>query len=95
MSLGTSYFNMLDSRDHLQISPSDILEVLVQGCDERVYIDPETNRNKYHLNPLEYADLLQRGSCTANVLTPSGAEVAYKFLDRYEQLSYESLLESI
>jgi hypothetical protein len=85
---------MLDSTISQQITPSDILDILVLGCDERVHINPETGRNKYHLNPVERDGLLQRGSCTANVLTPSGEEVAREFLGKYENLSYESLLES-
>ena len=85
---------MSDFTDTHSITSSDLLEVLVQGCDERIYIDPETGRNKYHLNPVEYTTLFQRGSCTANVLTPPGEEVARSFLDKYENLNYESLLET-
>ena len=62
-----------------QVTQSEILDVLVQGCDERIYIQPETERNKYYLNPVQYDDFLQRGSCTANVLTPRAAEVASAF----------------
>lgn len=76
-----------------QITSAKILEVLGQGCDERIYINPETGRNKYHLKPAEGDDLLQRGSCTANVLTPSGKKVATKLLEEYDTLDYETLVK--
>lgn len=85
---------MLEAKTNPQITAQMLLEALTQGSDERIHIHPETKRNKYHLNPTEYQSLLQRGSCTANVLTPSGAAVAHDFLKKYEHLSYESLLES-
>ena len=37
------------------------VEILLKGGDERIQIRPETGRNKYHLNPLEFAGLLSRG----------------------------------
>ena len=76
------------------VTQSEILDALVQGCDERIYIQPDTERNKYYLNPVQYDGFLQRGSCTANVLTPRAAEVAAAFLGKYDALSYESLLEN-
>ena len=85
---------MLDSSTCQPSSSLHLLDALTQGCDERVHIDPHTQRNKYHLNPTHSAELLQRGSCTANVLTPSGLKVAEEFLEKYDALSYESLLES-
>ena len=85
---------MFDSTTRQPIANEDLLNTLIQGCDERVHINPQTQRNKYHLNPIESVGLLQRGSCTANVLTPSGTKVAKEFLQKYEALSYESLLQS-
>ncbi|MEE2644750.1 MAG: hypothetical protein VYD19_07435 [Myxococcota bacterium] len=85
---------MAEPKTNPNIPEDLILNALIQGCDERIYLRTENNRNKYHLNPLQYEDLLQRGSCTANVLTPSAIEVAKDFLSKYDALSYESLLES-
>ncbi len=76
-----------------KISKAEIGQILEQGCDERVHLIEGTNRNKYHLNPVEYETLLQRGSCTANLLTPRSHGVAKAFLGKYDELNYESLLE--
>ena len=76
-----------------KISKAEIGRILEQGCDERVHLIEGTNRNKYHLNPVEYETLLQRGSCTANLLTPRSHGVAKAFLGKYDELNYENLLE--
>ncbi|MGB1184151.1 MAG: hypothetical protein ACPG4S_03230, partial [Schleiferiaceae bacterium] len=76
------------------VGKKEIAQVLTEGCDERVHIIPETGLNKYHLNPVEYERLLQRGSCTANLLTRRSHGVAKAFLGKYEELSYEHLLET-
>lgn len=76
-----------------RISKAEISEILEQGCDERVHIVEGTNRNKYHLNPVQYETLLQRGSCTANLLTRRSHGVAKAFLGKYDELNYENLLE--
>ena len=41
-----------------KISKAEIGQILEQGCDERVHLIEGTNRNKYHLNPVEYETLL-------------------------------------
>ena len=56
------------------------LAVVLQGVDERASIDPSTGRNKYHLNPLDFQGLLNRGSCTNSTLTPFTAGVVERFL---------------
>ena len=76
------------------IGKNEIEELLTQGCDERVHILPESGLNKYHLNPVQFESLFQRGSCTANVLTRRSFNVAKAFLGKYEELSYENLLEN-
>lgn len=76
------------------IGKEEILQILTEGCDERVHINPATQLNKYHLNPVRYEDLLQRGSCTANVLTSRSSRVAKAFLGKYDELNYENLLEN-
>lgn len=73
---------------------SKILNVLATGCDERIFIDPKTGVNRYHLNPVEFETLFQRGSCTANTLTNRSFGVAKAFLGKYGELNYESLLET-
>ncbi len=76
------------------IIKTEISKVLSEGCDERVHIIEATGRNKYHLNPVKYESLLQRGSCTANLLTNRSHGVAKAFLGKYEELSYDNLLET-
>jgi len=84
----------MDSEKANVIGKQQILDVLVEGCDERVHQIPETGLNKYHLNPVEYETLFQRGSCTANVLTRRSYSVSKAFLGKYEDLNYENLLEN-
>lgn len=68
----------------------DITEVVFDGGDERTFINPETKLNKYHLHPLQFEGLLNRGSCTCNILTPDGAETLKKFESKLEN---QDLLE--
>ncbi|MEY2962896.1 MAG: hypothetical protein RL754_157 [Bacteroidota bacterium] len=84
----------MDSKNISVITKKEIGKVLAEGCDERVHLVSDTNRNKYHLNPMVFEDLFQRGSCTANVCTPRSSMVAKAFLGKYEELNYESLLET-
>ena len=71
-----------------------LLETLVSGCDERVFMRPETNANKYHLNPLKFTGLLNRGSCTCGTLTSDGYKTGIEFLTNYEDSKYESILKN-
>jgi hypothetical protein len=71
---------------------NSLLGILVRGCDERIFLREKSNANKYHLNPVEYANLLQRGSCTCNLLTPDGHKVADAFLDSYSKKSYQEIV---
>lgn len=70
-----------------------ILDILVTGCDERIFLRPETNANKYHLNPLNFEGLLHRGSCTCGTLTPFGFEIASGFLDTFNPNFYQQLID--
>lgn len=70
-----------------------LLEILVSGCDERIFLRPETQANKYHLNPLKYEGLFHRGSCTCGTLTPYGYEVASKFLENFNPEDYQGLID--
>jgi hypothetical protein len=67
-------------------------DVLVSGCDERIFTDPTTHKNKYFLNPAQSSGLFQRGSCTCGTLTTSGLQSAESFLSSYPNRLYESLL---
>lgn len=67
-------------------------EVLVSGCDERIFTHPETGKNKYFLNPLQSEGLFQRGSCTCGTLTSAGLVSARSFLSSYPHRLYESLI---
>ena len=84
----------MNDRPANTIGKKEIEELLTQGCDERVHILPESGLNKYHLNPVQFESLFQRGSCTANVLTPRSFNVTKAFLGKYDELSYENLLEN-
>jgi len=70
-----------------------ILEILVSGCDERIFLSPETKANKYHLNPLNYKGLFNRGSCTCGTLTPFGLEVANNFLEQFNPANYQAVID--
>lgn len=94
LSIAYDQRSITESKKYTLISKKEILDVLVQGCDERVFINTETNCNKYHLNPVEFETLLQRGSCTSSTLTPDSFSAAKAFLSKYDELNYESLLES-
>lgn len=72
----------------------ELIELLTSGCDERVFLHDETAANKYHLNPLRYQSLLQRGSCTCNVLTPEGHQVAESFFADMPGLDYQQIVAS-
>ncbi len=67
-------------------------EALVSGCDERIFLDPITHKNKYFLDPAQSEGLFQRGSCTCGTLTPSGLKSAQHFLESYPDRHYESLI---
>ena len=69
-----------------------LLDVLTSGCDERIFL--KDNSNKYHLNPLRFERVLQRGSCTCNPLTPDGYEVAKAFHDEMPTADFQKLLAS-
>ncbi len=45
----------------------DISDVIFQGGDERLDLLAD-GKNKYHINPLEFDGLLNRGSCTCSTL---------------------------
>jgi hypothetical protein len=70
-----------------------LLEVLVSGCDERIFLRPETQANKYHLNPLNFDGLFHRGSCTCGTLTPFGYEVATHFINEFDPNNYEEIID--
>lgn len=70
-----------------------LLKILTSGCDERIFLRPETDANKYHLNPLKYEGLFHRGSCTCGTLTPSGHETARDFLATYSDATHDAMVK--
>ncbi len=78
----------MEDQDH------KLLKILSTGCDERIFLREETNANKYHLNPLNYKNLLNRGSCTCGTLTPFGHEVALEFLEAQPEKNFEEILKN-
>ncbi len=69
-----------------------IKKILIEGCDERIFLRPETDANKYHLNPIKYQGLLHRGSCTCGTLTADGHKTALNFLETKEKENYAEIL---
>jgi hypothetical protein len=76
----------------MQKVSNNILDTVVTGCDERIFLRPETNANKYHLNPVKFDGLFQRGSCTCGTFTPFGFEVGSEFLENYNDQNYTQIL---
>lgn len=72
---------------------TDLLKIVTSGCDERIFLRPDTHANKYHLNPIEFDNLFQRGSCTCGTFTPFGYEVGLEFLNSYKDEEYTEILE--
>ena len=79
---------------YVDTDTESLLGVLTRGCDERIFLRSQSNSNKYHLNPVEFKDLLQRGSCTCNLLTPDGYDVAVNYMETYDSSSYESKVQN-
>lgn len=55
----------------------DIIELIYSGGDERLDI-LDTGKNKYHVNPVEFEKLFNRGSCTCSTLNPLTSKVIEK-----------------
>lgn len=71
---------------------AELKEIVTSGCDERIFLRPDTNANKYHLNPIVYENLFQRGSCTCGTFTPFGFEVGVEFLKKYDESLYDQIV---
>ena len=78
----------------MQTDDATLLKILTSGCDERIFLRPETDANKYHLNPLKYEGLFHRGSCTCGTLTPSGHRSAMAFLEIYEEARHAEYVKN-
>lgn len=48
---------------------------LTSGCDERITIPEGSDINNYHINPLDYSALINRGSCTCGSLNPETFDI--------------------
>jgi hypothetical protein len=72
---------------------TELKEIVTSGCDERIFLRPDTNANKYHLNPIVYENLFQRGSCTCGTFTPFGFEVGVEFLKKYDENLYDQIVQ--
>lgn len=58
-----------------------LIQVIVEGGDERTELDPDSGTNKYGLNPVDYAGLLNRGSCTGSPLNPFSEKAVRKLIE--------------
>lgn len=72
----------------------EIKNILINGCDERIFLRKETNANKYHLNPMEYEGLFHRGSCTCGTLTADGFDCAVGFYDKIKKTEYQQIIDN-
>ena len=63
------------------------------GCDERIYLN-DKNETRYGINPLAYADRLNRGSCTCGSFNEDNEEEMLELLrrDLENPEAYEKLL---
>ena len=69
-----------------------IEEYLATGCDERIYLD-HNGLNRYWNNPVDFKDLVHRGSCTCGTLSWDNLKFMDELLENdlsvfkhYEQL---------
>ena len=77
----------------MQDISNELLQLVTSGGDERIFLRSDTNTNKYHLNPLKFDGLFQRGSCTCGTFTPFGFEVANRFVGSYSEEKYTNILQ--
>ena len=77
----------------MEVNSTQLLDIVTSGCDERIFLKPDTNANKYNLHPLHFEGLFTRGSCTCGTLTPFGYEVASEFVSNYEENKFESIVK--
>jgi len=70
-----------------------LLKVVTSGCDERIFLKPESNANKYNLHPLHFEGLFTRGSCTCGTLTRFGYDVAKEFVTNYDDSKFETIVK--
>ena len=71
---------------------SKLLDILTSGCDERVFIREHSDTNRYHLHPLKFDGLLQRGSCTCNTLTQDGLQTAMAFMNEIGRRNFQDVV---
>jgi hypothetical protein len=71
----------------------DITDLIYKGGDERLDILGNGN-NKYHINPLHFEKLFNRGSCTCSTLNPLTVEVLESELDFSDKESMVRLRET-
>lgn len=72
-------------------------EILIEGGDDRILLDPVTGVNKYFMKPEELVDAAFRGSCTCNSPSEYGmtaAEEAYNALYQHK-ISTEAMMDDI
>jgi hypothetical protein len=77
----------------MEVNSTQLLDIVTSGCDERIFLKPDTNANKYNLHPLHFEGLFTRGSCTCGTLTPFGYEVASEFVSNYKENKFESIVK--
>lgn len=74
----------------------NISDLITSGGDERIRLK-ENGKNKYYVNPADYAGFVSRSSCTCSPLNPETEEVVSQFtngLSTEEFLSFRSAQEA-
>ena len=70
----------------------NLAEIMSEGCDERVLIDLETNKNKYYLNPAVYDGYFFRGSCTCATLNEETEPLVREFIKKCETTPVDDVI---
>ncbi|MBL4652291.1 MAG: hypothetical protein JKY53_05425 [Flavobacteriales bacterium] len=70
----------------------DITEI-VKGGDERIMLG-ENGLNKYHVNPLDYENTFNRGSCTCSLLTKDSEKAINKLIKKLGSQDYNDVLDT-
>lgn len=79
----------------MNIVESDLQTLLTTGCDERIFLLPEYQTNKYFINSFSHPEaLMNRGSCTCGGLTTYTQQVAASYLEELEHRPHQDLVDA-
>lgn len=67
-------------------------ELIIRGGDERLELGP-SGVNKYNVNPVQHADVFNRGSCTCSPFSPDGYKAAAALHERLSPAEFDRVRE--